>query len=82
MTLQPIECTSAQSEGIARRAEVKQATNPKDDGVQFPTGVSPAILAINRLIGQVAPYDSTVLILGESGTDKASPRRQRHLLNV
>jgi len=91
MTLQPIESTSAQNEGIARRAEVKQATNPKDDGVQFPTGVSPAILAINRLIGQVAPYDSTVLILGESGTGKeiaaraihaASPRRQRPFVAV
>src|SRR6187401_432591 len=91
MTLQPIECISAQSEGNARRAEVKQATNPKDDGVQLPTGVSPAISAVNRLIGQVAPYDSTVLILGESGTGKeiaaraihaASPRRQRPFVAV
>ena len=60
------------------------ATNPKEDGVQLPTGASPAIAAVNRLIEQVAPYDSTVLILGESGTGKevvaraihaASPRR-------
>jgi len=89
--VQPIECISAQSEGIARRAELKQATNPKEDGVQLPTGVSPAILAVNRLIGQVAPYDSTVLILGESGTGKeiaaraihaASPRRQRPFVAV
>jgi len=91
VTVQPIECISAQSEGIARRAELKQATNPKEDGVQLPTGVSPAILAVNRLIGQVAPYDSTVLILGESGTGKeiaaraihaASPRRQRPFVAV
>ena len=89
--MQPIECISAQSEGIARRAELNQATNLKGDGVQLPTGVSPAILAINRLIGQVAPYDSTVLILGESGTGKeiaaraihaASPRRQRPFVAV
>jgi len=87
----PIECISAQSEGIARRAEMNQATNPKDDGVQLPTGHSAAISAVNRLIGQVAPYDSTVLILGESGTGKeiaaraihaASPRRQRPFVAV
>ena len=89
--MQPIECISAQSEGVARRAEMNLATNPKDDGVQLPTGVSPAISAVNRLIGQVAPYDSTVLILGESGTGKeiaaraihaASPRRQRPFVAV
>jgi len=38
------------------------------DGVMLPTGTSSAIAAVNRLIQQVAPYDSTVLILGESGT--------------
>ena len=79
--MQPIECISAQSEGVARRAEMNLATNPKDDGVQLPSGVSPAISAVNRLIEQVAPYDSTVLILGESGTGKeiaarADPRRE------
>ena len=68
--MQPIECISAQSEGVARRAEMNLASNPKDDGVQLPSGVSPAITAVNRLISQVAPYDSTVLILGESGTGK------------
>jgi sigma-54 specific flagellar transcriptional regulator A len=91
VTVQPIECISAQSEGIARRAEMNQATNPKDDGVQLPSGVSPAISAVNRLISQVAPYDSTVLILGESGTGKeiaaraihaASPRRHRPFVAV
>src|SRR4249919_129069 len=70
---------------------MNQATNSRDSGVLLPTGVSPAILAINRLIGQVAPYDSTVLILGESGTGKeiaaraihaASPRRQRPFVAV
>ena len=89
--MQPIECISAQSEGVARRAEMILATNPKDDGVQLPSGVSPAISAVNRLISQVAPYDSTVLILGESGTGKeiaaraihaASPRRQRPFVAV
>jgi len=89
--VQPVECISAQSEGVARRAEMSQAANPKDDGVQLPSGVSPAISAVNRLIAQVAPYDSTVLILGESGTGKeiaaraihaASPRRHRPFVAV
>ena len=89
--MQPVECISAQSEGVARRAEMSQAANPKDDGVQLPSGVSPAISAVNRLIAQVAPYDSTVLILGESGTGKeiaaraihaASPRRHRPFVAV
>ena len=90
--MQTIECISAQSEGVARSAEDRQAANPREiDGVLLPTGTSPAIAAVNRLIQQVAPYDSTVLILGESGTGKeiaaraihaASPRRQRPFVAV
>jgi sigma-54 specific flagellar transcriptional regulator A len=91
VTVQPVECINAQSEGVARRAEMNQAANSRDDGVQLPSGVSPAISAVNRLISQVAPYDSTVLILGESGTGKeiaaraihaASPRRHRPFVAV
>src|SRR5688572_24935914 len=57
----------------------------------YPTGTTPAIAAVNRLIQQVAPYDSTVLILGDSGTGKeiaaraihqASPRRLRPFVAV
>jgi sigma-54 specific flagellar transcriptional regulator A len=57
----------------------------------LPTGTSQEVMAVNRLIQQVAPYDSTVLILGESGTGKeiaaraihaASPRRQRPFVAV
>ena len=36
----------------------------------LPTGQSTAIRQVNRLIQQVAAYDSNVLILGESGTGK------------
>ena len=36
----------------------------------LPTGESAAIRRVNRLIEQVAAYDSNVLILGESGTGK------------
>jgi sigma-54 specific flagellar transcriptional regulator A len=89
--LSHVECIGARSDGIARSAEIFQGLNPRDDGIQLPTGASSAIAAVTRLIQQVAPYDSTVLILGESGTGKEitaraihalSPRRQRPFVAV
>jgi sigma-54 dependent transcriptional regulator, flagellar regulatory protein len=90
--VQPIECVSAHSEGVARVAEDRKAASPREtEGLMLPTGSSAAVAAVNRLIQQVAPYDSTVLILGDSGTGKeiaaraihaASPRRQRPFVAV
>ncbi len=60
-------------------------------GPRLPTGSSAAIGACIRLIRQVAPHDSTVLVLGESGTGKEvaaraihdlSPRRHRPFVAV
>src|SRR5579871_621973 len=57
----------------------------------LPAGESPAIKAVNRLIQQVAAFDSNVLVLGESGTGKevvaraiheASPRRGRAFVPI
>ena len=57
----------------------------------LPTGHSAAIRRVNRLIQQVAAYDSNVLILGESGTGKevvaraihdTSARRQRSFIPI
>ncbi|HEY4974687.1 MAG TPA: sigma-54 dependent transcriptional regulator [Steroidobacteraceae bacterium] len=57
----------------------------------LPTGHSALIRHVNHLIGQVAAFDSNVLILGESGTGKevvaraiheASPRRQRPFVPI
>ncbi len=48
---------------------------------QRPTGRSAAMRAINRLIEQVAPFDSNVLILGESGTGKEMAARHIHELS-
>jgi len=88
--VQPVECISAPGDGTARHAQIILGTNAIE-GVQLPTGASPAIAAVNRLIQQVSPYDSTVLILGESGTGKEicaraihamSPRRQRPFVAV
>ena len=44
----------------------------------LPTGQSLAIRRVNRLIQQVAAYDSNVLILGESGTGKEVVARAIH----
>jgi sigma-54 dependent transcriptional regulator, flagellar regulatory protein len=43
-----------------------------------PTGRSAAALQLNRMIDQVAPHDTTVLILGESGTGKEVASRALH----
>src|ERR1700733_8484927 len=57
----------------------------------LPTGHSALIRRVNRLIGQVAAFDSNVLILGESGTGKevvaraihhSSPRRARTFVPI
>jgi sigma-54 specific flagellar transcriptional regulator A len=57
----------------------------------LPTGTSEAIRLVNRLIRQVAGFDSNVLILGESGTGKevvaraihdSSPRRSRPFVPI
>jgi sigma-54 specific flagellar transcriptional regulator A len=44
----------------------------------LPTGSSSAILQVNRLLRQVAEFDSNVLILGESGTGKEVVARAIH----
>jgi sigma-54 dependent transcriptional regulator, flagellar regulatory protein len=44
----------------------------------LPTGSCPEILLVNRLISQVAEFDSNVLILGESGTGKEVVARAIH----
>jgi sigma-54 specific flagellar transcriptional regulator A len=59
--------------------------------VTMPTGKSSAMQAVVQLIRQVAAHDSSVLILGDSGTGKelaaraihdASPRRQRPFVAI
>ncbi len=57
----------------------------------LPSGTCAAIRRVNQLIGQVAAFDSNVLILGESGTGKevaaraihdVSPRRLRPFVPI
>jgi sigma-54 specific flagellar transcriptional regulator A len=64
---------------------------PASGAAILPTGDSALIRRVNRLIGQVAAFDSNVLILGESGTGKevvaraihqSSPRRTRTFVPI
>ncbi|HEX4052020.1 MAG TPA: sigma 54-interacting transcriptional regulator [Steroidobacteraceae bacterium] len=70
----------------AREPAASMAAN-----VILPAGESAAIRRVNRLIQQVASYDSNVLVLGESGTGKevvaraiheASARRRRPFVPI
>lgn len=73
-------CRFAEIEVILGRiAEKRELTNKtlalqtRVEAAEGPTvlvGRSPAMLAVHRLIATVAPTDSTVLILGETGTGK------------
>jgi transcriptional regulator with GAF, ATPase, and Fis domain len=60
-------------------------------GVEGIVGESPALRAVLRKVRQVAPVETTVLLLGETGTGKellaralhqGSPRRERPLIKV
>ncbi|MEM8769586.1 MAG: sigma-54 factor interaction domain-containing protein, partial [Pseudomonadota bacterium] len=45
----------------------------------YPTGRTPAVGQLVELIGQVAPFNTSVLILGESGTGKERVARSIHV---
>ena len=47
----------------------------------FPVGSSPAVQELDGLIGQVAGFDTTVLIQGESGSGKELVARRIHALS-
>ena len=80
------------SDSLAGALHVPLVQSEQDTGhVSMPTGTSPAVKEVNRLIKQVAAHGSSVLILGESGTGKelvaraihdASPRRQRSFVAI
>lgn len=73
-------CKLAQIEVLLRKIAEKRDLKNKNQALQCrvqaaegPTvlvGNAPAMQAVHRLIGTVAPTDSTVMILGETGTGK------------
>jgi sigma-54 specific flagellar transcriptional regulator A len=72
-------------------ADIFESDSQARHGATLPTGSSESIRLVNRLICQVAEFDSNVLILGESGTGKevvaraihdSSPRRARPFIPI
>jgi sigma-54 specific flagellar transcriptional regulator A len=65
---------------LLRRASIKRLDEDAKvaQTVSGLTGHSPAIEKMRRLISQVAPFDTTVLILGESGSGKEVAARAIH----
>ena len=86
-----LEARLAELEQVQReRAYLRDAARAERD-LRSLTGESPAMKAVRAAIRQVAPTDSTVLILGETGTGKElvaraihqlSPRRERLMVAV
>jgi DNA-binding NtrC family response regulator len=73
-------CRLSEIEAVLRRAAEKRDLKLKNlalqsrlqaaEGPSVLVGNSPAMTGVHRLIATVAPTDSTVLILGETGTGK------------
>ncbi|NQT37404.1 MAG: sigma-54-dependent Fis family transcriptional regulator, partial [Planctomycetes bacterium] len=81
-------CRLVELEALLRRvAERRELTNKyravrrrleRAEGTSKLIGDGPAMQRVDRLIGKVAPADSTVLILGETGTGKELVARALH----
>src|SRR5690349_5733883 len=54
------------------------ARPPTTEGIRFPAGTSSAARGVRELIAQVAPFSTTVLVLGESGSGKELVAQQLH----
>jgi len=74
----------AQLEHLLRRASVQrlntetQAVCATAGAAIAPTGHSPAVLQLRQMLDQVAGFDTTVLLLGESGSGKEVAARTIH----
>lgn len=73
------EATETRRDGFREfRRALNQPSSDIDDERLLPTGTSDAVRRLRRQIGQVAPFESTVLLLGESGTGKEVAARAIH----
>ncbi len=88
MAFERIQALSQQLE-LEKTYLIEEIKTARNFGAVIST--SPAMQYVSRQVGQVAPTDYTVLILGETGTGKEliaraihenSPRRERTLIRV
>lgn len=63
------------------RSPIAEDVPKEEDRLEFLVGSSRPMMDIYRLIEQVAPSDSSVLILGESGTGKELAARSIHVMS-
>lgn len=65
---------------ILRRVSIRllNAEMESEATLEGPTGNAPAVARVRHMIGQVASYDTSVLITGESGTGKEVVARAIH----
>ncbi|MDP9009527.1 MAG: sigma-54 dependent transcriptional regulator [Pseudomonadota bacterium] len=68
---------------VLHQAQNMRSGHPTQPGTHRfrPSGASRAMRAVHRLIEQVAPFGTNVLILGESGTGKEMVARHIHELS-
>src|SRR5437660_11441345 len=69
-----VERRELKNKNLALQTRVEAAEGPSD-----LVGASPAMTPVHRIIATVAPTDTTVLILGETGTGKELAARTIHL---
>jgi len=86
-----LEARVAELERLARESQYLRDAARTDRDLRSLTGESPAMKAVRQAIHQVAHTDSTVLIIGDTGTGKElvaraihqlSPRRERLMVAV
>jgi len=70
-------------EKVRLRDEIRRLSSQKDKpwGLDQIVGQSPAIIALKKIIPQIASTDSSILITGESGTGKELVARAVHQLS-
>lgn len=79
LTMTATECRTAKDAAAAIQTTEAPADTPVSD--HTPTGNTPRMVGIRRLIEQVAAFTTNVLITGESGTGKEWAARYIHDLS-
>lgn len=84
LRLDELDCVVANAlEKVRLRNEIRRLASGMDEpwGVDQIVGQSPAIVALKKIIPQVASTDSNILVTGESGTGKELVARAVHQLS-